>query len=65
MTAAAAKLYRGAPHIHDKSWWDDEILYPLMTQGQNVGSALLANQIHLGWITSFIGDPLLQIDNAN
>jgi len=65
ITAAAAKLYRGAPHIHDKSWWDDEILYPLMTQGQTVGSALLANQIHLGWITSFIGDPLLRIDNAN
>ncbi len=60
-TAGAARVYRGAPHIHDKSWWDDEILYPLLLRGYTAGEALLANQIHLGWVTSFVGDPLYRL----
>ncbi len=61
VTAGAARVYRGAPHIHDKSWWDDGILYPLLLRGYTVGEALLANQIHLAWITSFVGDPLYRL----
>jgi len=49
------------PHIHDKSWWDDEILYPLLLRGYTVGEALLANQMHLEWITTFVGDPLYRL----
>ncbi len=49
------------PHIHDKSWWDDEILYPLLLRGYTVGEALLANQTHLEWITTFVGDPLYRL----
>ncbi len=59
-TVGAAKVYRGAPHIHNKSWWDDEILYPFLERGKTLGEVLLMNQIHLGWITTFIGDPLYQ-----
>ncbi len=51
----------GEPHIHDKSWWDDEILYPLLLRGYTVGEALLANQMHLEWITTFVGDPLYRL----
>ncbi|GAB4260207.1 MULTISPECIES: hypothetical protein [Deferrisoma] len=53
-----------APHIHDKSWWDDEILYPLLLGGYTAGEALLANQIHLEWITTFVGDPLYRLPPA-
>ncbi|WP_157238002.1 hypothetical protein [Desulfobacter curvatus] len=58
VTAGVAKVYNGAPHIHNKSWWDDEIFYPLFFRGYTVGEVLLMNQAHLGWITTFIGDPL-------
>lgn len=60
-TAGAAKVYRGAPHIHNKSWWDDEILYPALFKGKALGAAWLMNQVHLGWITAFVGDPLYML----
>ncbi|MDF1553848.1 MAG: hypothetical protein P1P84_12330 [Deferrisomatales bacterium] len=58
VTAGAAQSYGGAPHIHDKSWWDDEILHPFLSRGRSVGEALLMNQVELAWITAFVGDPL-------
>nr|WP_320114294.1 hypothetical protein [uncultured Desulfuromonas sp.] len=58
-TAGAAQVYHGAPHIHNRSWWDDDIFYPALLQGKTLGEAWLMNQIHLGWITTFIGDPLM------
>lgn len=61
VAAAAARVYHGAPHIHDKSWWDDAVLYPLLLKGKTVGEALLANQLHLEWITAFVGDPLYRL----
>jgi hypothetical protein len=59
-TAGAAKVYRGAPHIHNKSWWDDDIFYPALLHGKTLGEAWFMNQIHLGWITTFVGDPLMR-----
>jgi hypothetical protein len=61
ITLGAARVYEGAPHIHNKSWWDDDILYKAFTQGKTIGEALLINQTHLGWIASFIGDPLYRL----
>ncbi len=61
VTAGAAWVYRGAPHIHNKSFWDDAVLYPAILNGKTVGEALLMNQAHLEWITCFVGDPLLQL----
>jgi hypothetical protein len=60
-TVGAAKVYRGAPHIHNKSWWDDEVLYPALFKGATMGEALLLNQVHLGWIATFVGDPLYRM----
>ncbi len=60
-TVGAAQVYKGAPHIHNQSWWDDEIFYPLLFQGVSLGEALLMNQVHLGWITTFVGDPLYRL----
>lgn len=60
-TAGAAKVYRGAPHIHSKSWWDDSVLYPALVSGRTLGEAWLMNQLHLGWITTFVGDPLMTL----
>lgn len=60
-TVGAAKVYQGAPHIHNKSWWDDEIFYPFLVRGKTLGEALLMNQVHLGWIATFIGDPLYRL----
>jgi len=60
-TAGAARVYQGAPHIHDKSWWDDEIFYPFLLRGKTVGEVLLMNQGHLEWITAFVADPLMRI----
>jgi hypothetical protein len=57
-TVGAARVYNGAPHIHSHSWWDDEIFYPALFKGVPLGEALLINQVHLGWITTFVGDPL-------
>jgi len=58
-TAGAAKVYRGAPHIHNKSWWDDEVFYPALSQKKTLGETWLMNQVNLGWITTFVGDPLM------
>jgi len=60
-TAGAAKVYRGAPHIHNKSWWDDAVFYPALLRGNTLGEAWLMNQMNLGWITTFVGDPLMQL----
>ncbi len=61
VTAGAGRVYHGAPHIHNKSWWDDNILYPFLLKGKTIGEILLMNQIHLGWITTFVGDPLYSL----
>jgi hypothetical protein len=61
ITAGAGRVYNGAPHIHNKSWWDDNILYPFLLKGRTIGEALLMNQAHLGWITTFVGDPLYRL----
>ena len=65
-TVGAARVYHGAPHIHNKSWWDDDIFYSALMQGKTLGEAWLMNQIHMGWITTFVGDPLMSWagDNA-
>ncbi|MDD2557113.1 MAG: hypothetical protein PHH87_02360 [Desulfuromonas sp.] len=60
-TAGAAKVYRGAPHIHNKSWWDDAVFYPALSRGKTLGEAWLMNQMNLGWITTFVGDPLMKL----
>lgn len=60
-TAGAAKVYRGAPHIHNKSWWDDDVFYSALLRGNTLGEAWLMNQMNLGWITTFVGDPLMQL----
>lgn len=49
------------PHIHSHSFWDEDVLYPLLLKGLPMGEILLANQIHLNWITSFVGDPLYRL----
>ena len=64
MTAGVARVYSGAPHIHSKSWWDDEILYPFLLKGRTLGEVLLMNQAHLGWITTFLGDPLYRVEQG-
>ncbi len=61
VTAGAARAGGGAPHIHNKSFWDEEIFNPYLLKGYPVGEILLMNQMHLGWITSFVGDPLLRL----
>lgn len=61
MTAGVARVYKGAPHIHNKSWWDDEIFYTFLLRGKDLGECLLMNQIHLEWITTFVGDPLFHL----
>ena len=61
ITMGAAKVYEGAPHIHDKSFWDDDILYTALRNGKTIGEALLMNQAHLGWIAGFVGDPLYRL----
>lgn len=63
-TLGVAQVYKGAPHIHNKSWWDDEILYPALWRGNTLGEALLMNQMHLGWIATFVGDPLYRLPSA-
>jgi hypothetical protein len=60
-TLGAARVYQGAPHIHDKSWWDDQVLYPCLLRGKTLGECLLANQVHLEWISTFVGDPLYRL----
>jgi hypothetical protein len=62
ITACAARAEAGvAPHIHDHSWWDDEVLYPSLLAGKTMGECLLMNQQHLEWIASFVGDPLYRL----
>jgi hypothetical protein len=59
ITAGAARAGGGAPHIHNRSFWDEDIFYAFLTKGRTIGEVLLMNQIHLGWVTTFVGDPLL------
>ena len=62
ITAGAARVAPGkAPHIHNRSFWDEDVLYPCLLDGYPVGEILLMNQAHLGWITSFVGDPLFSL----
>ena len=61
VTAGAARSGGGAPHIHNHSFWDEEIFNPLLLEGYPVGELLLMSQIHLGWVTSFVGDPLYRL----
>lgn len=60
-TIGVAQVYKGAPHIHNKSWWDDKIFYPFLLRGRTLGEAWLMNQTHLGWIATFVGDPLYRL----
>jgi hypothetical protein len=60
-TAASARATAGqGPHIHNKSWWDDKVLYPCLAEGLTLGECLLRNQIHLEWVTAYAGDPLMR-----
>ncbi len=62
VTAGAARVSSGsgAPHIHSKSWWDDDVLYPCLAEGRTLGECLLRNQTHLEWVTAYAGDPLMR-----
>lgn len=65
ITAGAARVApKVTPHIHNQSFWDEEVLYPNLLKGRPMGEILLMNQIHLGWITSFVGDPLYSLPSA-
>jgi hypothetical protein len=62
VTAGAARVAPGhAPHIHNRSFWDEDLLYPYLLDGYSIGEILLMSQIHLGWITSFVGDPAYRL----
>jgi hypothetical protein len=62
MTAGSARVDpRKTPHIHSHSFWDEAVFYPALREGRPVGEILLSNQLHLGWITSFVGDPLYRL----
>ena len=62
VTAGAARVApRETPHIHNRSFWDENIFYPYLVKGYPVGEILLMNQSHLAWITSFVGDPLYRL----
>lgn len=62
VTAGSARVEpRVTPHIHNHSFWDEDILCSLLLKGRPIGQILLANQIHLNWITSFVGDPLYHL----
>lgn len=59
VTAGSARVDpRQTPHIHSHSFWDEAVFYPALREGRPVGEILLSNQVHMGWITSFVGDPL-------
>lgn len=65
ITAGSARVDpHKTPHIHSHSFWDEAILYPALREGRPVGEILLSNQVHMGWITSFVGDPLYQLPLA-
>jgi hypothetical protein len=65
ITAGAARVAPGkTPHIHNRSFWDEEVLCPYLLDGYPVGEILLMNQAHLGWITSFVGDPLYSLPES-
>jgi len=40
------------------------VFYPYLLKGRPMGEILLMNQIHMGWITSFVGDPLYSLPLA-
>ncbi|GAB4283054.1 MAG: hypothetical protein Kow0092_37980 [Deferrisomatales bacterium] len=60
-TAGTAKVAQGVPHIHNKSWWDDLTFYDCLLGGSTLGECWFMNQIHLEWVTSFVGDPLYRL----
>ena len=65
ITAGAARVAPGkAPHIHNRSFWDENVLYPCLLDGYPIGEILLMNQAHLAWITSFVGDPLYSLPES-
>jgi hypothetical protein len=65
MTAGSARVDPGkTPHIHSHSFWDEALFYPALREGRSVGEILLENQVHMGWITSFVGDPLYRLPLA-
>ncbi|MHB8766507.1 MAG: hypothetical protein ACYDA8_19520 [Deferrisomatales bacterium] len=64
ISAGAARVMGGAGHIHDRSWWDDGVLYPFLVRGRTAGECLLMNQLHLEWVTSFVGDPLYRLPES-
>ena len=57
-------MYHGAPHTTSASWWDDEVLLRMLLGGYDLGEALLASRAFVGWITSLVGDPLLNVGGA-
>jgi hypothetical protein len=62
VTAGSARVDPGVtPHIHNHSFWDEDVLLSMLLKGRPIGQILLANQIHLNWITSFVGDPLYRL----
>lgn len=62
ITAGAARVApKSTPHIHNRSFWDEDVLFPSLLAEYPIGEILLMNQIHLGWITSFVGDPLYSL----
>jgi len=65
ITAGAARVSpKVTPHIHNHSFWDEDVFYPYLLKGRPMGEILLMNQIHMGWITSFVGDPLYSLPLA-
>ena len=65
ITAGAARVApKVTPHIHSQSFWDEGVFYPYLLKGRPMGEILLMNQIHMGWITSFVGDPLYSLPLA-
>lgn len=62
ITAGSAWVAPGkSPHIHSHSFWDEHLLYHYLFKGYPMGEILLMNQVHMGWITSFVGDPLYRL----
>lgn len=62
VTAGSARVTAGmTPHIHNRSFWDEGLFYPYLLKGYPTGEILLANQVHLNWITTFVGDPLYRL----
>ena len=54
--SVAAHVFRSGPPLAP-----DAVFYPLLLRGLTVGECVPANQVHLEWITSFVGDPLYRL----